>query len=65
MSRRSDVGSVQGRYDLRDLVRLELANQSYDEYKMTSGLARCYGDGQWAVYLNEPIDVNVLFTGFY
>lgn len=65
MSRRSDVGSVQGRYDLRDLVRLELANQSYDEYKMTSGLARCYGDGQWAVYLNEPIDVNALFTGFY
>lgn len=65
MSRRSDVGSVQGRYDLRDLVRLELANQSYDEYKITSGLARCYGDGQWAVYLNEPIDVNALFTGFY
>ena len=65
LSRRSDVTPVQGRYDLRDLIRLELTNHSYEEYKVTQGVARTYGNGQWAVYLNEPIRVNALFTGFY
>ena len=65
LSCRSDVTPVQGRYDLRDLIRLELANHSYEEYKVTEGVARSYGNGQWTVYLNAPIHVTALFAGFY
>lgn len=56
---------VQGRYDMRELVRLELSNHSHKEYIVTEGVARDYGNGQWAVYLNEPIFIDSLFTGFY
>ena len=42
-----------------------MANQGYLEYAVTKGLARDYGDGHWAVYLNEPIYIDALFTGFY
>ena len=65
LSCRSDITPVQGRYDLRDLITLELTNHSYEEYKVTDGIVRSYGDGQWSVYLNEPIYVDGLFTGFY
>lgn len=65
LSCRSDVTPVQGRYDLCDLIRLELNNHSYEEHKVTEGVARNYGNCLWAVYFNEPIYVNALFTGFY
>ncbi|KAL9985121.1 hypothetical protein ACROYT_G007488 [Oculina patagonica] len=65
LSIRNDVTPVQGRNDLGDLIRLELTDQSYEEYKVTEGVARDYGEGLWAVYLNEPIYINVLFTGYY
>ena len=65
LSCRSDITPVQGRFDLRDLITLELTNHSYEEYKVTDGIVRSYGDGQWSVYLNEPIYVDGLFTGFY
>ena len=65
LSFRSDMKSVQGRYDLRDVVRFELTNHSYEEYNVMEGVARSYGEGQWAVYLNKPIHVKALFTGFY
>lgn len=50
---------------MRELVRLELSNHSHKEYIVTEGVARDYGNGQWAVYLNEPIFIDSLFTGFY
>ena len=59
------MSPVQGQSDMGELVRLELANQCYLEYAVTEGVARDYGDGRWAVYLNEPIHVDALFTGFY
>ena len=65
LSLRNDMTPVQGRRDMNELVRLELTNQRYEEYTVTEDVARDYGDGQWAVYLNEPIYVNALFTGFY
>lgn len=65
LSTRSDMTPVQGRYDMRELVRLELSNHSHKEYIVTEGVARDYGNGQWAVYLNEPIFIDSLFTGFY
>jgi len=65
LSTRSDMMPVQGRYDMRELVRLELTNHSHKEYVVTEGVARDYGNGQWAVYLNEAIFIDSLFTGFY
>ena len=65
LSTRSDMTPVQGRYDMRELVRLELTNHCHKEYIVTEGVARDYGNGQWAVYLNEPIFIDSLFTGFY
>ncbi len=65
LSVRNVMTPVQGRNDLGDLIRLELTNQSYKEYTVTEGVARDYGDGLWAVYLNEPIYINALFTGYY
>ena len=65
LSCRSDITPVQGRFDLHDLITLELTNHSYEEYKVTDGIVHSYGDGQWSVYLNEPIYVDGLFTGFY
>ncbi|XP_068711071.1 2',3'-cyclic-nucleotide 3'-phosphodiesterase-like isoform X1 [Montipora foliosa] len=65
LSHSSDVTPVQGRYDLRDLIRLELANSSYEELKLPQGLARRYSDGLYAVYLNKPLFIDALFTGYY
>lgn len=56
---------VQGRYDLRDLVRLEQTNKGYEEHQVSQGVARRYSDGIWAVYLDEPVIVDTLFTGYY
>lgn len=56
---------VQGRYDMSELVRLELTKHSYKEYIVPEGVARDYGNGLWAIYLNEPIFIDSLFTGFY
>lgn len=65
LSRRSDVTAVRGRFDLRDLIGLELANKGYEEHRLSQGVARRYNDGIWAVYLDEPVIVDVLFTGYY
>ena len=65
LSLQNGMTPVQGRNDLGDLIRLELTNQSYKEYIVTEGIARDYDNGLWAVYLNEPIYINALFTGFY
>lgn len=65
LSLQRDTRPIQGRHDMCELIRLEMANQGYLEYAVTKGLARDYGDGHWAVYLNEPIYIDALFTGFY
>ena len=65
LSLQRDTRPIQGRHDMCELIRLEMANQGYLEYAITKGLARDYGDGHWAVYLNEPIYIDALFTGFY
>lgn len=66
LSLQRDTRPVQGQHDMSELVRLEMqANQDYLEYALTKGVARDYGDGHWAVYLNEPLYIDALFTGFY
>lgn len=66
LSLQRDARPVQGQHDMSELVRLEMqANQDYLEYALTKGVARDYGDGHWAVYLNEPLYIDALFTGFY
>ena len=57
--------AVRGRFDLRDLIGLELANKGYEEHQLSQGVARRYNDDIWAVYLDEPVIVDVLFTGYY
>lgn len=60
-----NVDPVEAKSDNRTIIDLELDNHPYDEYVISNGTVRKYGDVMWVVYLSDAIKVPGLFSGCY
>ncbi|XP_038071956.1 2',3'-cyclic-nucleotide 3'-phosphodiesterase-like isoform X2 [Patiria miniata] len=64
-----DVEAVQTGSDLNAIIQRELEAVAKKEdiltLKLKSGTVRCYGEGNWAVYLDKALEIGTLFTGWY
>ena len=62
--------AVQTGLDLVELIQDELNAVAHNKTDLLtidikSGIARCYGDGNWMVYLEKPMYLETLYSGYY
>ncbi|XP_022102073.1 2',3'-cyclic-nucleotide 3'-phosphodiesterase-like isoform X2 [Acanthaster planci] len=64
-----DIEAQQTGSDLNMIILKELEAVAKKEdiltLRLESGTVRCYGEGNWAVYLDKPFEIGALFTGWY
>ncbi len=62
------ISAVQTGIDLNTIIQKELqaVKKTIDipTLQLADGIARCYGEGNWAIYLKRPLKVGALFTGW-
>ncbi|XP_071848840.1 2',3'-cyclic-nucleotide 3'-phosphodiesterase-like isoform X2 [Apostichopus japonicus] len=66
---REKVHPLQTGLDLKEIIKKEVEDQKTGKDRLTinleCGVARCYGNGSWAVYLNKSQEYQALFSSMY
>ncbi|XP_033628527.1 2',3'-cyclic-nucleotide 3'-phosphodiesterase-like isoform X1 [Asterias rubens] len=63
-----NISAVQTGIDLNLIIQQELLARDKPKdiptLQLAGGIARCYGEGNWAIYLEKPLKVGALFSGW-
>lgn len=62
-----DTTPVQAKHDIRSIINHEVQHHTYHEHLLNdgSGIVRKYDDKTWVVYLDNPIKLPAIFSGYY